>query len=558
MRLVRSVRMLLPALALALPASAAPGCVASTGAHGIALDDPLGLVMDVARAGNPLRVYVLPASSYACDGTTGTIAPDIEDLEPGMVADAVVDINADISGDMATAMATIPTGDWTVLVRGKGTDPVSGRPNRIIATGCATVLGLAASETRQVNITLLPQHDMGMCNDGVLSPDEQCDVPGTMMCDASCHTTPIPVNVNVTAGTQSGVRAASSTGQNIVLTFDSRDTNDVGLRLLDVNGNMVGSAGTSLARDETIDSLPMPLPGPQASGRPAMAGNGRFVVALQNFFGGMNVQVAFFDATRNPTATTPARSPAAGMQTAPDAAFAGNRALLVVYQDDQSATGVAGTFFAPDATTPLMQGVALGNGLSGATHPSVAGLASGFVVVFAAGSDVYYQRYGADGSAMDASPVAVLDAADAMDTQDEPVVAANADGSFLVAWTEHSVALGDQMGTSIRARAFTATGPAGPALVLPVASAAGDQSAPTVAAADGRYVVAWAGSGVHARFVSGTGTALPNREQPQTAADFTVAAAGNAPSACAMGTTPASWLIAYDDGADAFARRYPR
>lgn len=560
MRLLRSVRSLLPAVLSAVPALASAGCVASaTDARGIALDDPLGLVMDVARAGNPLRVYVLPASSYACNATTGTITPDIPDDAPGNVPDAVVDINADISGDMATAMATIPTGDWTVLVRGKGTDPVSGRPNRIIATGCATVPGLAANETRQVNITLLPQHDSGMCNDGVLSPDEQCDMPGMAMCDASCHTTPIPVNVNVTAGIQVAARIASATGQRIAISFDSRGSaNDIGVRLLDPNGNMVGSTGTSLAQDETIDGLGMPFPGPQASGRPAMAADGHFAITLQDFFGGMHVQVQFFDVNRSPTATTAART-AMGTQTAPDAAFAGNGALLVAYQDDQSGTGIAGTFFASGSTTAAMSGLALGTGSSAATHPAVAGLPTGFVVAFSTAGDVRFQRFTSTGTPVDAASVAVLDATDSADTQDEPAVAANADGSFLVAWTEHSVASGDGMGTSIRARAFGVDGtPAGSAVVLPVASAAGDQSAPTVAAADQRYLVAWAGGGVHARVLSSTGVPLPNREQPQTSADFTVAAAGGAPSATAMGTTPASWLIAYDDGDSVWARRYPR
>lgn len=558
----RSLRLVLPAVLLAAPSLAAPGCVApSAQARGIALDDPLGLVMDVARAGFPLRVYVLPAGSYVCDDTVGTITPDIEDVAPGGVADAVVDISADISGDMATAMASIPTGDWTVLVRGKGTDPVSGRPNRIIATGCAAVAALAASETRQVNITLLPQHDMGMCHDGVLSPDEQCEA-ASADCDATCHTTPGAVNVRVMGG-QSGARAASATGQRIAVTFSSMGT-DIGIRLLDPNGQMVGATGTSLAQDETIDRLAMPIPQAQTAARPAMASDGHFAIALTSFNtpGGdpSDVVVQFFSADRAPTATTNVLGTPTGGQSAPDAAYAGNGALMVVYEDSTSTTGIAGTVFAASSTSAGMSGFAIGTGTTGATHPSVAGLATGFVVAFSAGTDIRYQRFAADGSAMDAAPLSALDATDAADTQDQPSVAANPDGSFLIAWTEHGIANGDGMGTSIRARAFTTAGmPAGNALVLPTTGAAGDQNLPTVAAADGRYLVAWASMGsVHARMLSGTGTALPNREQPQSTNDFVVAATGNAPSATAMGTTPASWLVAYDAGNNVFARRYPR
>lgn len=554
------LRSLLPAILLAAPALAAPGCVASSSeAHGIALDDPLGLVMDVARAGNPLRVYVLPASSYACNDTVGTITPDIPDLAAGMVPDAVVDIEAAISGDMASAMATIPTGDWTVLVRGKGTDPVSGRPNRIIATGCATVSGLAASETRAVNITLLPQHDSGMCNDHVLSPDEQCEAP-TPDCDATCHTTPINVNVAVVMGAQTNARTASASGQRITITYDSAGA-DIGLRLLDANGGTITSPA-QLMQDDTSPS--MMLPGVQLHGSPAMAADGHFAIAVEDYrLDTGDIQIEFFTLDHAPNGTAAARTSTTGTQLAPSAAYAGNGTLLVAFEDSQSTTGIAGRIVPAGSTTPMgSEAFDVGTGSAAATHPAVAGLPTGFVIAFTTAGDIRFQRFAANGAPMDSTSVSVLDAADATDTQDQPAIAANADGSFLVAWTEHSVANGDGSGTSIRARAFTAAGmPAGPAIVLPStdASKAGDQNLPTVAAADGRYVVAWAsGGGVHARFVSGMGVALPNREQPQSTNDFVVAATGNAPSAVAMGTTIASWLIAYDNGDQVFARRYPR
>jgi hypothetical protein len=179
--------------------------------------------------------------------------------------------------------------------------------------------------------------------------------------------------------------------------------------------------------------------------------------------------------------------------------------------------------------------------------------------VFGAATDVWFQRFGADGTPTDAMPMPVLTGADAADLQDQPSVAVNGDGSFLVAWNEHSTTSGDGMGTTIRARVFMANGMAmGMPVVVPTTTA-GDQTAPAVAAADSKYVVAWAsGGGVSARFLSAMATPLPNREQPQTTADFVVATAGNAPSATAMGLMPASWMIAYDDGTDVLTRRYPR
>jgi hypothetical protein len=560
---LRPLRSILPIALLAVPSLAASGCVAPTSAaRGIALDDPLGLVMDVASSGNPLRVYVLPTSSYACQASVGTISPDIPDVEPGMVPDAVVDISADVSGDMASAMAVIPTGDWTVLVRGRGVDPVSGRRG-IIATGCATVAGLAPNETRAVNITLLPHHDSGMCNDMIVSPDEQCDPSASPMvsdCDSSCHTMPRMVDVNpAVTGNKTSASISSATGQRIAVAFYARDLGSPGIRLFDQNGNQVGTTGMSLAQDETIDNLSMPVPQTQGGGVTAMGPDGHFAIAFTDFGPAQSdVLVQFLDANRTPTATSNARATPTGTQQNPQAAYAGNGALMVVYEDTMSTTGISGSVFASGSTTPTT--ISLGTGASGATHPAVTGTPTGFVVAFASATDVWFQRYASDGTPTDAMPQAVLAAADATDTQDEPAIAAQSDGSFVVAWTEHSIANGDGMGTSIRARTFAAAGTAtGAAVVLPSLGIAGDQTAPAAAAADMRFLVAWtSGSSVHARIVSSMGAPLPNREQPQTTDDFVVAAAGAAPSACAMGTTPASWMIAYDNGGHIFTRRYPR
>jgi len=567
--LLRPLRSLLPAVLL-VPAAVAPGCMEGTStAHGITLDDPLGLVADVAAAGNPLRLQVLPSSSYSCDSSLGEITPPIPDnATPGGVDDAVVDIVIDIAAgsDSASARVMVPAGDWTVLVRGHGTDPVSGVRNSLIASGCASVAGFTGVGEFSVPITLQPKHANGRCNDGTLSPDEQCDVPTAGVCDAMCHTIPMRVNTNVMTGAQTGARAGGATGQRFEITFDSART-DIGVHTYEADGSLAGAVGTSLAQDETIDSLGMANPGVQLGGRPAVASDGHFAIAMTNYQTTAanqpsDVLVQFF--SRDRATTSPGidlLTNGAGTQAAADAAFSSGGALFVVFENSASATGLSGTLFAAGATTPTMSGIVIGAG-TGGTHPSIAALGTGFVVAFSSATDVFFQRFGADGTAMDAAPVAVLAAADAADTQDQPAIAANSDGSFLVAWTEHSVANGDGMGTSIRARAYAASGmPAGPALVVPT-TAAGDQNAPTVGAADGRYVVAWSSAGaVNARFVSAMGTALPNREQPQTSNDFVVAAAGNAPSAIpiAMGaSTPASWLIAYDDGNDIFARRYPR
>ena len=80
------LRSFLPAILLAAPALVAPGCVGSSSqARGIALDDPLGLVMDVARAGNPLlelnlpNFIVTPHVAWASDEAMQALADQLID-----------------------------------------------------------------------------------------------------------------------------------------------------------------------------------------------------------------------------------------------------------------------------------------------------------------------------------------------------------------------------------------------------------------------------------------------------------------------------------------------
>jgi hypothetical protein len=562
--------MRLVSIGSALLCSAVAGCVANTSsATPIELDDPLGLVSTVAGFGNPLRVYVLPAAQFQCQTSTGTTTPDVPDLPvgtmaPGVQAEVVLPLTMGV--DMANAMATVPTGDWTVLVRGKGTDPVSHRTNRIIASGCAPVMGLGASETRAVHIVLMPLQDMGMCGDGTLSPDEQCEASMTPTDCTACRTTsqqqstPTTTSCAGNCGPAHGVHVASSTGQRVALAWTIGNGQGVGARFLDVESHPLPSGVFS--QDFNLRGLggSAQISGIGGGGWPSVASDGHIAIAEHRLPPSPDdVQVAFFDSTPSGIAASPTRTDTTGTRGDPSIAYSGT-ALLATFVDSHSATGISGRAFAAGSTTASgAEAFAIGTGQTGATHPVVAGSGSGFVVVFAAATDVWFQRFGQDGSPTDAAAMPVLMGADAADMQDQPAVAANSDGSFLVAWNEHSTTNGDGMGTTIRARAFAASGAAmGAAVVVPT-TVAGDQTAPTVAAADGHYLVAWASGGdISACVLAGNAVRLPNREQPPAAADFVVSAAGNAPSATAMGLTTPSWLITYDDGTNAFTRRYPR
>ncbi|MBZ0121497.1 MAG: hypothetical protein K8H88_31160, partial [Sandaracinaceae bacterium] len=144
---------------------------------------------------------------------------------------------------------------------------------------------------------------------------------------------------------------------------------------------------------------------------------------------------------------------------------------------------------------------------------------------------------------------------DAAGTQDQPAIGAQSDGCFLVAWRD---GMGDGAGTSIRARVFGTDGaPAGEAFVVN-STTAGDQAAPSVAAAEDRYAVVFTSdASVRARVLAASGDPVPNREQPPTTADF-VLGTGSAPSAAAGGSaSQARWAAAWNEGGDIRARWLP-
>lgn len=548
--------------AAALVLSLLVSCVAPSDANVVALRDPFGLIDDVAAAGNSLRLYVLPAETYACNGD-GRVSPDQESDE---FLDAIVDITLmpDTATDSARGEANVPVGSWTVLVRGRGTDPVSMVPNQIIATGCASVENLENGETREVSITLQQVTGSGICGDAILSPDEQCEPPGSALCDAACQTIPQVLNNATTTGPQLAPRFAARSGHRTAAIFDSNRTDTV-LRLLDPSGANITSPG-ALERDATLDTIlgaAGSLPGVQLGGAPAVAPDGRLAIPVIDFVVPTDTDVRMVFLNEDRTVVTGGAGVHLKMarpmsQAAPRAAYAGTGSLLVAFEDPASATGLSATFFAAGSIAPSGEAVAVGS--TGGAQPALAGLESGFVLAFAAGGDVFFQRFAADGTATDATPVAVLDTAPG--TQDQPAIAVLGTGVFAVAWREGDVASGDGAGTAIRARIFGADGAARGAAFVVNTTTAGDQVTPTLAAADGRFLFAWqSGAEIRARVFGENGVGLLNRERMPTATDFLVGGGtATAPTACAV--DGASWLIGWtlpSDGAgDLLFRRYPR
>jgi hypothetical protein len=421
---------------------------------------------------------------------------------------------------------------------------------------------LGAGETREVPITLQPRSGMGVCGDGILSPDEQCDTPGMMICSATCTSVAAPLNTVTTTGLQGAPRLAARATFRSVGVFDTRP--NAGFRLLDANGGTIVTPG-ALTNDVSVDDIlgGMSLPGEQQAGQPAIASDGRIAVPIIDFAmpADTDVRVVFVDQDRN-LVGSPAhvRMTRTMHQRRPSAAYAGT-ALLVAFEDLGSATGISTTFFASGSTTA--SGEARPAGQAGATEPVLAGHDAGFVLAFTQGGDVYFQRFGADGSATDAMGRPVLETS--VGTQDQPAIASLANGTFVVAWREGDVGSGDGAGTSIRARIFATDGMARGMPFVVNSTTAGDQAAPSVSGADGRFCFAWENAGeVRARVFGENGMALLNRERPPAAVDFSVATGmASAPSVAAVGSgSTGGWLIGWaaptDGTGDVLIRRYPR
>lgn len=528
-------------LGVLLACSSLLSCATDVGATGLAINDPLDLIDDIDPGG--LRLFVLPAETYSCAATTGVVSPMVPDVEQGMVEDAIADVGLTVMSSAAREQLSVPAGAYTVLVRGKGTDPVTHVPDTFIATGC-TAVSIGEGETQEIRVTLIPIVGMGECGDGVFSPDEQCEdgnTAGGDGCSASCRTEPFVIST--TAGMQNNPALAGASGQRWAASYDSELTN-VLLRLLDPSGATI-TFPSALSMDSVVPSAGT---GMYLLSDVAMASDGRVGVSFTSY---PEVQVALFDADRNIQGGGPVMlRAAAGNGKRSRLAFAGNGALLVAFEDDMSGTGLSGSVIAAGSTTA---GALFDIGASGASAPSVAGASDHFVVAFSAGGDVFVQRFGSDGAPRDAAPVAVLE--DAAGTQDQPAVAALPDGRVLVAWRDSG---GDGAGTAIRARAFATDGsPAGAAITLNTTTA-GDQSAPAVAGASDRFFVAFqSGASIRARVLSSQGDPIPNREQPPTTADFELAASGAQPAVATGGTDGTRAMTVWAEGGDIRGRFYP-
>jgi cysteine-rich repeat protein len=530
-------------------ALALAGCAADdAGGHSLELRDPLGLLDDID--GN-LRLLAFPTGDYACDRATGIVmGPEgpVPDTTP--IPGSVVDISFAPGAAAADRTVSVPPGSYELIVRGRGTDPVSMIPDTIICSGCSTE-AIAEGETRDVTIELRPVFGEGVCGDGTLSPDEQCEDMNTMSgdgCTAMCRTeSSLGIQRSdgmVAAEILPAVAWAPGTRVGLVYDAGDMDGRDARIQLLTESAAFIMTPA-ALQTDAPFESRPA------IQTQPAIAiGGARFGIAYTDFLmgGDGDVRVAFLDTDRNLRGSSLATMASAGGQTEPSIALAADGAALVVFTNTASPTGLSGRAFAAGATMPLgAVEFPVGMGATGAAGAAVTAIPSGFLVAFSAGGVVRYQRFMPDGTAIDAESRTIgTDAG-----RDQVSAASLSDGRTLVAW---------RGGAGIGGAVIDDTGAAG--MPFMISTTAGTLSDPSVAAGFDRFLVAWAGANeIRARVFDRTGAPALNREHPPTSDDFLVASGPVLTPAAAAGGANLS-LVAYQDnsmdpGGNIAIRRFP-
>ena len=197
----------------------------------------------------------------------------------------------------------------------------------------------------------------------------------------------------------------------------------------------------------------------------------------------------------------------AGIQTAPS--IASGKAHLFVAWEDSGAGKIVGRNFAPPSTFGSQNDISTGNAN---TQPSVATTSTGFVTVWKSGTGIKLRAVSEDGTPQGAES-AVSDAGAQFD---RPRVAALADGRFAVAWA----AGGDIFVQRFDAKGAKIAGDQDKPINDQVTD--GEQTSAVIGAttaAGGSYVVAWIDSGsghVRARFLGGSGGFLFNNVNGQS------------------------------------------
>ncbi len=551
------------------------------------MDDPSGVL---ARA-DAARLLVLPAEGHRCLAN-GSVEPPVPEDFATEPAEASAALMLPVGAPRAeTTAIVLAEGDYRVLVQARGDDPLSGRRDTLIGTGCTTAT-VTGGETSMVRVLLHAVTIEGVCGDGALDASEQCDDGGTDDgdgCDASCHTEPSVAGIGV-GGDSSGIQdqpaLAWRPGQRLVLSYRSKpDTAsaDVHLRIFSEDGSPLSSP-VALEVGFPVDRIT----GEQRT--PAIdVAAGSTLVAFHDVRSalaqGGDVRARRFQTTTgtpDPPGSMPSRGVASflhdentGTQLAPAVSMAEDGTALAVFEDSRQPEGLAVRLIPPDSGSPSSDDTdawPVGNGASGrGAAPALVAFGDGWLLAFEANEDVWLQRIGRTGRPQ-GTAFRPLEDDEAAGRQGRPALAALRDprsGAWrgLLAWEEEGPN-GDGEGSTVRALLLDESGmPAAAPIVVPTTTT-GDQRAPALAATAfeqagrqfARFVVAWQhGSTARARLFDADLTPALYRTNPPSTSDFELAANASAGLSVATGelSDRPGWAAAWSDGQDTFLRFFP-
>ena len=232
-------------------------------------------------------------------------------------------------------------------------------------------------------------------------------------------------------------------------------------------------------------------------------------------------------------------------QHAPRITFGGTN-FFVAWQDSSGAENdVYGARVSPSGTVLDPAGIPISTGVGSQAAPSVASDGSNYLVAWQDGrsgtsQDVYGARVSQAGAVLDPTGIPI-----SSEANDQSATSVAFDGSnYLVAWQDGRSGTSQDVYGARVSQAGAVLDPTG----IPISAAANDESAPSVAFGGTNYLVAWqdtrSGSDVYGARVSPGGTVL----DPNGIAVATAAGEQLAPSVTFDGT---NYLVGWQDGRSA-------
>ncbi len=522
-----------------------------------------------------LELRVLEGGQVSCDDTKGLVSNETgaREIAKQELGDTGCAPSVRFCGNVAIEKSDALRVFAATAKDGSGTT---------LAVGCASAK--ADQDTLPLAIQMFRYLEPAACGDGNVQPTEQCEPPGTALCDDECQSNELLLSIgNAQNNTDTGgpndktdpyflwPSGTGTTGRFLAFFTDKQtgvnNNTDVGIRAMADDLSALASppalAKGSIFLSSGAGFPPQAAPLRQSMPQAAFLG-GKYWVVFQddNSQGSFGLDIhlrSLNDVLQSDQGTDPifvnGTSGEAGIQASPSIA-AGKTRLLVVWEDSGAGKIVARTL-TPPATLGSQNDLSTGNANS---HPSVATTSTGFVTVWKSGTGIRFRALNEDGTPQGTDAAVSEGGADF----DRPRVASLPDGRFAVAWAA---------GGDIFVQRFDAKG----------AKIAGDQDRPindqviegdqvgaviaSTPAAGGSYVVAWldtASGHVRARFLGGSSGFLFNNVNGQ-ATEFQASRVDGrtrANPAVAVGGSGPFVAIGWEDtgaapNAGIIARRFP-